>query len=60
MLVSEYAVGVVRVTERTEALELAGFNLVRRRRRELAPVCSDAKWLKGRLDRGNGVRCFWQ
>ena len=58
MLVAEGALGVVRVTERTETLELAGFDLVSRRRRELAPMRSDAERPESGLDRGDGVLRF--
>ena len=60
VLVAEDALGVVRVTERTETLELAGFNPVRRRRRELAPVCADAEGSESSLDRGDGVLRLFQ
>ena len=58
MLVSKYALGVVRVAERTETLELSRVNPVRRRRRELAPMRSDAERPESGLDRGDGVLRF--
>ena len=60
MLVAEDALGVVRVTERTEALEFVCFYSVRRRRRKLAPVSADTERPESVLYRGDGVRCFCQ